>query len=133
MRVGSLDHVNIITHDLTGSARFYADLLDLEIRDGPPPLKPEEVQWLHDDAGRPVIHLNTVGAFTPLDREPMPGADTGALHHVAFRCEGAAEMLARLEERGLAYALNEVASINLRQIFVEDPNGVLLELNFFAG
>jgi hypothetical protein len=28
--------------------------------------------------------------------------------------------------------LNHIPTIGLRQIFTEDPNGVLLELNFFG-
>lgn len=35
MQVNWLDHVNIIAADLHGTARFYADLLDLTIRDAP--------------------------------------------------------------------------------------------------
>jgi hypothetical protein len=41
-------------------------------------------------------------------------------------------MLARLAARGLACQCNRVDAIGLRQIFTLDPNGVLLELNFFA-
>ena len=41
MRVNALDHVNIITDDMARTTGFYADLLDLEVRDGPPPFKPE--------------------------------------------------------------------------------------------
>ncbi len=39
-------------------------------------------------------------------------------------------MLARLDRLGLAYRCTGVASVGLRQVFVRDPNGVLLELNF---
>jgi catechol 2,3-dioxygenase-like lactoylglutathione lyase family enzyme len=133
MRVSQLDHVNIVTDDLPGTAKFYADLLDLEARDGPPPSKPEDVQWMYDDAGRPILHLNRSSFFRPLGRVAKPGKDTGALHHVALRCEGSDEMIERLTARGLEHQVNEVRSINLKQIFVVDPNGVLLELNFFAG
>jgi hypothetical protein len=38
-----------------------------------------------------------------------------------------------LNAHGLPYRLNHVAAIDLKQIFVSDPNGVLLELNFRAG
>lgn len=133
MRVQTLDHVNIVTDDLAGTARFYADLLDLEARSGPPPSKPEDVQWMYDSEGRPILHLNRAGFFAPLDRKPRPGADTNAVHHVALRCEGHAEMVERLKAKDLKHAFNDVASINLKQIFVVDPNGVLLELNFFGG
>lgn len=131
MRVNALDHVNIITDDLHGTARFYAELLDLEVRDGPPPFTPDQVQWVYDDAGRPIIHVNALGAFQVFERDARPGPATGAVHHVAFNCSGHAEMIERLETRGLDHSCNEVGSIGLKQIFVVDPNGVLLELNFF--
>jgi hypothetical protein len=41
-------------------------------------------------------------------------------------------VLARLKRRGLEHRLNEVTAVSLRQIFVLDPNAVLLELNFFG-
>lgn len=130
MKVEALDHINIATRDLAGTARFYADLLSLDVRDGPPPFAPDQVQWLSDDAGRPVIHVNKVGMFERFGRVTRPGGTTGAIHHVAFACTGHAEMIDRLKARELDYALNEVGSIGLRQIFVTDPNGILLELNF---
>ncbi len=37
------------------------------------------------------------------------------------------------EARGADYRVNEVEAIGLKQLFTLDPNGVLLELNFFAG
>lgn len=131
MKVNALDHVNIITADLHGTARFFGDLLDLEIRDGPPPSPHDMVQWLHDDAGRAIIHVNSLDCPRAFDREVAPGP-TGSIHHVAFNCSGHAGIIARLEARGLAYKCNEITSIGLQQVFVCDPNGVLLELNFFA-
>ena len=44
MQVEALDHVNIITDRLDLTADFYADLLGLERRDGPPPLTPKTAQ-----------------------------------------------------------------------------------------
>jgi hypothetical protein len=43
-RTGLLAHVNSITDDLECTSRFYAELLDLERRDGPPPLTPLTAQ-----------------------------------------------------------------------------------------
>jgi catechol 2,3-dioxygenase-like lactoylglutathione lyase family enzyme len=132
MRVNALDHVNIVTDDLPGTAKFYAELLDLEARNGPGAMSSEDVQWMYDDAGRAILHLNRTGVFQPIKRDSRPGPTTGAVHHVALRCEGHGEMVERLRAKGLEHALNEVRAINLRQIFVVDPNGVMLELNFFA-
>ena len=131
MRVAALDHVNIITADLEGTVRFYAELLELEPRDGPPPLTHENARWLYDESGRAILHINTLECPRAYDREVRVGP-TGALHHVALRCSGYAEVLARLNRRGIGHRLNDVAAVGLRQIFVLDPNQVLLELNFFG-
>ena len=131
MKVNALDHINIIAEDLHGTARFYADLLDLEIRNAPPPLTPDNAQWLFDDEGRAIFHINSLDCPRTFQREVMPGP-TGSIHHLALRCSGFDEVIARLETRGLEHQCNLVAAINLRQVFTMDPNGVLLELNFFA-
>lgn len=131
MRVEALDHVNIIAADLHATCIFYADLLGLERRDAPPPLTPATAQWMHDAAGRAILHINSLDCVRTYERHVMPGP-TGSIHHVALRCEGYDKTMARLDARGADYQLNLVAAIGLRQIFTMDPNGVLLELNFFG-
>jgi catechol 2,3-dioxygenase-like lactoylglutathione lyase family enzyme len=132
MIVERLDHVNIITDRLAETARFYAELLDLEERDGPPPLLPEHVRWMHDHAGNAILHLNSVDCPRAFDRAVAPGAETGAIHHIALRCGAFDTVKARLDARGADYTINDLSSVGLRQIFTADPNNVLLELNFFA-
>lgn len=131
MKVNALDHVNIITPDLDGTARFYAELFGLERRNGPPPLTPDNAQWMFDDAGRAVFHINSLDCPRTFDRAVTPGP-TGSIHHVALACSGYDDMIARLNARGMERQVNTVESIGLRQIFTMDPNGVLLELNFFG-
>ena len=131
MKVERLDHVNIITADLDGTAQFYAELFGLERRDAPPPLTPQNAQWMFDEADRAIFHINSEDCPRTYQRAVAPGP-TGSIHHVALRCSGHDEMLARLDARGMKRALNHIPAIGLRQIFTEDPNGVLLELNFFG-
>lgn len=132
MIVECLDHVNIITDRLGETARFYAELLDLEERDGPSPLQPEQVRWMYDSHGNAILHLNSLDCPRAYDREVSPGAQTGAIHHVALRCGDFDMVKARLDARRADYRVNDLPSIGLRQIFTADPNNVLLELNFFA-
>jgi catechol 2,3-dioxygenase-like lactoylglutathione lyase family enzyme len=132
MQVEALDHVNIITDDLDGTAKFYEELLGLERRDAPPPLTPETATWMYDAEDRGIIHINSLDCIRAYDREVKPGELTGALHHVALRLTGYEEMKARLDARGADYQENLVEAIGLRQIFTADPNNVLLELNFFG-
>ncbi len=132
MQVNALDHVNIITDDLDGTARFYEALLNLERRDAPPPLTPQTAQWMYDAGGKGILHLNSTDCARAYDREVQPGALTGAVHHVALNCSGYDEVIRRIEGLGLDYQVNLVAAIGLRQVFTADPNNVLLELNFFG-
>lgn len=127
--VKRLDHINIQTRDMAATIAFYHDLLGLESRVAPE-RDPSLRQWLYDTGDRAIIHLNLFGTDNTIPRHVIPGDPTGAIHHVAFECEGYDDMIARLTARSLAYATNEVKPINLRQIFVADPNNVLLELNF---
>jgi catechol 2,3-dioxygenase-like lactoylglutathione lyase family enzyme len=131
MRVNALDHVNIFTDDMATSAKFYAELLDLDVRGGPAPMRPEQVQWVYDDQNRPIIHLNARGAPQAFQRD-CPAGPTGPIHHVALNCSGKDEVVERLKARGAEFSLNQIGSIGLTQIFTHDPNGVLLELNFFG-
>jgi catechol 2,3-dioxygenase-like lactoylglutathione lyase family enzyme len=131
MRVLALDHVNIIAGDLDAACAFYADLLGLERRDAPSPMSPQAAQWLHDGEGRAVLHINSVDCPRSFNREAASGP-TGSIHHVALRCEGYDAMIERLDARQADYQSSALPSIGLRQIFVHDPNGVLIELNFFG-
>ncbi|MCP5395430.1 MAG: VOC family protein [Sphingomonadaceae bacterium] len=132
MTVEALDHINIITDDLDGTAQFYAELLDLDRRDAPAPLTPQNATWMFDKEGRAIIHINSLDCPRAYDRAVTPGQLTGALHHVALRCANYDAMIARLDARGAEYQTNFIEQIGLRQIFTADPNNVLLELNFFG-
>jgi catechol 2,3-dioxygenase-like lactoylglutathione lyase family enzyme len=132
MQVNWLDHINVITDKLDETAEFYKALLNLERRNAPPPLTPDNAQWMYDAGGKAIIHINSVDCPRAFDRAVEPGALTGALHHVALNCTGYDEVTNRIETMGLAHQINTVEAIGLRQIFTADPNNVLLELNFFG-
>ena len=131
MKVQALDHVNIITSDLDGTCTFYAELLGLERRNAPPPLTPRWAQWMYDGEERAILHINSLDCPRTFERDVAQGP-TGSIHHVALRCDGFQEMVARLKARGAEHQINLIDAIGLRQIFTMDPNGVLLELNFFG-
>ncbi|WP_395397298.1 VOC family protein [Novosphingobium sp. BL-8A] len=129
-RVVALDHFNVVVADLDRSEAFYREVLSLESCAPPLPLTRETARWIYDGSERPILHLNSHDAPRAMDRD-MHGGPTGALHHIALRCEGFEEIRDRIEDRGLRYESNVIHAIGLRQIFVHDPDGVLLELNFF--
>lgn len=130
MKVNALDHVNIIADDLIDTARFFVEIFGLDVRDGPEPLPPEHVQWLYDDSGRAVFHINSKNFRQAFQRETQSGPTTGAIHHVALDCSDHKAFISKLEANNIEYRLNEIPSIDLKQLFFSEPNGVLLELNF---
>lgn len=129
MKVLALDHINIITADLDGSACYYAEMFGLIRRDAPPPLTPNHAQWMYDESDRPIVHITSLDCPRTFAREVAPGP-TGSIHHVALNCAGYDAMIDRLKGRGADYRVNVIPAIGLRQVFTIDPNGVLLELNF---
>jgi catechol 2,3-dioxygenase-like lactoylglutathione lyase family enzyme len=116
--ISGLDHVNIETSELEETIHFYEDVLGFENGDRPPFDFPGA--WLYA-GGHPVIHL------VETDAKPGP---TGAIDHVAWIAEGYDEMKERLEQKSVTFKLMDVPSSPVRQIFIHDPNGVRLELNF---
>lgn len=120
MTVLGINHVNLRTLDLPATVRFYTHLLGLRY-DGPSAVDGFERHWLYDGAGHPIIHL----------RELAPaGAETGAFDHVAFTCNDMAGTIARLEAGAIRFAARENKTDGIVQLFVTDPNGIAIELNF---
>jgi catechol 2,3-dioxygenase-like lactoylglutathione lyase family enzyme len=127
MQVSGIDHVNIVTDDLDRSAQFYERLLGLtatRLPNAPPGF---DGRWLYDVSGKAIIHL--AGRREGMHR-PGPHPDTGPIDHVALACTGFEAMLARCAELGLDHKINDRKFGTLRQVFVSDPNNVVLELNF---
>jgi len=141
--IRQIDHCNIRTGKIDETIAFYSDVLGL--RRGPFPGNGKGGAWLYDTTERPVIHLMAVDPHDPdfaskfvrgrhetlgLPADRLETEGSGAIDHVAFECDDYDGMLVKFRSLGMKYALNAVDSINLRQIFVLDPNGITLELNF---
>ena len=124
MSVGVLDHFNIRTRKLGETVRFYEDILGLENGDRPKFAFPGA--WMYSE-GKPVVHLVDI---SPTDEPQKP--DSGVVHHVAFVSRGFAAMKERLKSKGMPFDARQVPGGDLWQIFVNDPNGVLIELNYEA-
>jgi catechol 2,3-dioxygenase-like lactoylglutathione lyase family enzyme len=122
--VGVLDHFNIRTRKLTDTVRFYESILGLE--KGPRPNFAFPGAWMYSE-GKAVVHLVDISAT---DEPQKP--DSGVVHHVAFASTGFDGMADRLKSRGMPFEARQVPGGELWQIFVNDPNGVMIELNYEA-
>jgi catechol 2,3-dioxygenase-like lactoylglutathione lyase family enzyme len=122
--VGTLDHFNIRTRNLSDTVRFYEDILGLE--KGPRPNFAFPGAWMYSE-GKAVVHLVDI---SKTDEAQKP--DSGVVHHVAFASTGFDGMKKRLQSKGMAFDSRQVPGGDLWQIFVDDPNGVMIELNYEA-
>jgi catechol 2,3-dioxygenase-like lactoylglutathione lyase family enzyme len=122
--VGVLDHFNIRTRKLAETVRFYEDVLGLE--KGPRPNFAFPGAWMYSE-GKPVVHLVDI---SPTDEAQKP--DSGVVHHVAFVSRGFDAMRQRLSAKGMKFDSRQLPGGELWQIFVRDPNGVMIELNYEA-
>ncbi len=122
MSVGVLDHFNIRTRNLGDTIRFYEDILGLT--NGERPNFNFPGAWMYSE-GRAVVHLVDISP-TPEPQKP----DSGVVHHVAFVSRGFNTMKERLAAKGVWFDTREVPGVAVWQIFVRDPNGVMIELNY---
>jgi catechol 2,3-dioxygenase-like lactoylglutathione lyase family enzyme len=132
MSVSRLEHVTIRCTQLQATREFYVDLIGLA--EGPRPDFPFRGHWLYL-AAVPVVHLTEAadhpGSWTgALTREAVAGGGTGPFDHVAFRGENFDVMRATLIASGMAFRERVVPGGTLKQLFVPDPEGVMVELNF---
>jgi catechol 2,3-dioxygenase-like lactoylglutathione lyase family enzyme len=143
MLVTKLQHYNIRTTKWEETVTFYRNILGL--KNGPPMGRTElPPSWIYDDSGEAIIHLTRVDPSDPEKdyarisqyrggpdkRFPYGFAGSGSIDHVALSCEGWDEVIERLKQFDVPYKENHIPNMNFRQIFVCDPNGITLELNF---
>jgi len=124
MPARDLHHIAIKTEDLDATVDFYCDLLGARVVDRPPFDFPGA--WLQ--FGSTMIHLYAGHAARNSDGSFDRGG--AAVDHVAFSASGFDEMRGIVAGSGKDWRENDIPSANLWQLFVHDPSGVLVELNF---
>lgn len=120
MRLQRLDHINVETNRADETVRFYENVLGLvNAPERRPALAPPGT-WLFlgDD---PVVHVNFVTHDSP--------GHSGTVNHVAFQGSGFASTCSLLDDLGVAYRTVESPAFGLQQIYVSDPNGLMIEIN----
>jgi hypothetical protein len=67
-----------------------------------------------------------------LGQESTATTGSGVVDHVAFRATGLLDMIDHLKKKGVDFKERRVSNQGLYQLFLIDPNGVKIELNFEA-
>ncbi len=135
MPLSHLEHFLIQSPYIDATRDWYVKVLGM--RDGPHPDFGFPVHWLYlGDV--PVLHLTQGGKDVPRDRLRYLGQQsqategTGVIDHVAFRATGLEDMIAHLKRLGIPFKERQVDDQALYQLFLLDPQGVKVELNFDA-
>jgi catechol 2,3-dioxygenase-like lactoylglutathione lyase family enzyme len=131
MGVQVLEHVTIRCAQLKRTRDFYVELMGLSV--GERPDFPFRGHWLYL-GGIPVVHLveasDSAGAWGREGVIPSAEEGTGSFDHVAFRGDDFQAMRDRLQKAGIPFKERVVPGGQLSQLFVPDPEGVLVEINF---
>lgn len=126
MGLHHLDHYNIETVNLQETIKFYCDVLGLYVGDRPP--LPFPGAWLYCENKQPTIHLIGTNPGEP-DR---PKVSAGRLHHICFASTGIDQVRERLEKNNIKFNKVVLPRVHNTQFFMQDPNGINVELNFPA-
>jgi catechol 2,3-dioxygenase-like lactoylglutathione lyase family enzyme len=132
MPLQRLEHYLVLSDDIHATRDFYRDVLGMV--EGFRPELEFPGFWLYlGDV--PCIHIAEWQSYAEWTRKvglpiSQRAASTGAVDHIAFNGTGFDEVRDRLVARGLAFSENRIDEIGLRQMFLRDPNGVPLEINF---
>ena len=147
MDIKRVDHYSIRTLDLESSRRFYSEVIGLKA--GPRPPFDFPGYWLY--SGEPpadlqnsarnygLVHLMGFDKDNPQsldayvgERKAAAGGGTGALDHVAFAATGRAALIERCRRGNVEFFERAVPMLGLHQVFIKDPDGVMIELNYPA-
>ena len=137
----ALNHFSIRTTDLDATRGFYETVLGLTV--GPRPPFPFPGLWLyngdHASTANAMVHVIGIDKNDPEglkqylgDRDVATLQGSGALDHIALSATGLAAMLAHLQRLAVPYRERSVPVLGLHQLFLDDPSGLVLELNYPA-
>ena len=135
MPLTHLEHVLIQSADIEATKDWYVKVLGMKV--GPHPDFKVPVYWLYI-GDRDVLHIAQGGANVSENRLKYAGQESqatfgsGVVDHLAFRAGGLLDMIAHLQKHGVAFKERQVDNQGLYQLFLHDPNGVKIELNFPA-
>jgi glyoxylase I family protein len=121
MPIDAFQHVNIRTTDLERARDFYVHALGLRVGDRPP--FTSAGYWLYLNA-TPIVHLVLRSAGE------AHATGSGNVDHVAFHGVDLDSTRATLTAAGVPFRETVVPRDNTVQIFIHDPDGLKIEINF---
>jgi catechol 2,3-dioxygenase-like lactoylglutathione lyase family enzyme len=136
MALSHIEHFLVASDDIDACRDWYARVLGM--KSGPHPDFGFPVHWMY--LGElDVVHIGPSAKQAGdmqkkyLGRTSQnAGMGTGALDHIAFRATGLRAMLQHLRSHNVPFSQRRANGQALFQLFLYDPNGVKIELNYAA-
>ena len=134
MPVTELNHFLVRANDLERTKAFYCDVLGFEVM--PRPDFPFPGYWLGVN-GKIQVHLGQGGVpnsdlYYLGSPKHASNDNSGVVDHVAFLASDPEGFVKRFKERGIAYRPRSFPEFELFQLFITDPDGLMVELNFYG-
>jgi catechol 2,3-dioxygenase-like lactoylglutathione lyase family enzyme len=133
MPLSYIEHFLLQTEDIEATKDWYVKVLGFRV--GPAPDFKFPVYWLYL-GDRDVLHITSGGKNVSDNRKKYVGQEsdvvtgTGVIDHLGFRTTGLEEMISHLKSLNIDFKERQVDDQGLYQLFLFDPNGVKIELNF---
>jgi catechol 2,3-dioxygenase-like lactoylglutathione lyase family enzyme len=134
MPLTELNHYFVRVLDLERTKDFYVDVLGFEVM--PRPDFPFNGYWLGVN-GKIQVHMGQAG----IENEELYYLGTtkesaldnsGVIDHISFLATEPEKFLARFNDLGIGARPRSLPEAELYQIFIKDPNGLTIELNFWG-
>ncbi|MBI2752657.1 MAG: VOC family protein [Betaproteobacteria bacterium] len=134
MPLTELNHYFVRANDLERTRDFYVNVLGFEVM--PRPNFPFPGYWLGIN-GKIQVHMGPAGIANQdlyyLGTPKNAATDnSGVVDHIAFLASEPEKFVRRFKELGVSYRPRSLPESELFQLFIKDPNGLTIELNFFG-
>lgn len=119
--------------DMPDSLRFYRDVMGLEVASTSPARGPDDFDWVLLRTGDAQLMLNT--AFEAGKRPSARDASWKAAHRdvgLFFGCRDLDHAYGHLRDAGISLAPPKTAAYGMKQLWLEDPDGYTVCLQWPA-
>jgi catechol 2,3-dioxygenase-like lactoylglutathione lyase family enzyme len=129
-----LNHYFIRANDLERTKQFYCDVLGFEVM--PRPNFPFPGYWLGVN-GAVQVHMGPHGiphseVYYLGTTADSATKNSGVVDHIAFLATDPERFTQHFAARGIVPVNRYLPEFHLYQMFIEDPDGLTIELNFFG-
>src|SRR3954451_10428411 len=136
MPISHIEHFLVASDDIDATRDWYARVLGM--KSGAHPDFGFPVHWMYVD-NIDIVHIGPSAKQAGEIQKKYLGrtsqkseAGTGALDHIAFRATGLRPMLEHLKREKVPFSQRRANGQALFQLFLYDPNGIKIELNYAA-